>query len=240
MADKTISQLDSVATVDGTEDFEIQQGSLGKKITLSQINKWPGNKIEPLTGTVSANTVYIIAEGEATYLCVIPKEYLVASSNGPFTLTLTTGVGGKENVIVPITKTGDTILSPSLIFNVYVDSAGNVMSDNFFIVGSNANGTWERKSTGEMSVRRSDGSVRNYSDTINSNIGTYGWSFFYAAVAYTFPAAFSSAPESVVVNCKDGIGNAQAIITTGFNAVPYVYYITYTINSYSANGRWRA
>jgi hypothetical protein len=123
---KAISVQDSA----GTEVFELNNGKLRlKSVQFCEI-------IRPLTGTVSANTVYTIPEGEAVYTCIIPKEYLVASSGGPFTLTITTGVSGKENVVVPIASTAYTIKSPSLNFIVYVDSVGNVISEYFSVAAT--------------------------------------------------------------------------------------------------------
>jgi hypothetical protein len=89
-----------------------------------------------LTGTLSANrtmTLYLDTStlyGRKAYTVNIPAATLVASSGGPYTITLTTGVSGKKTVAVPILITGSTALLNGLVFAVYVDAAGNVYSTN--------------------------------------------------------------------------------------------------------------
>lgn len=101
----------------------------GDYTSIENIKEFAANILSPLTGTVSANTTYKIPEGERVYTCVIPKAFLAASSGGPFILTLTTEISGKETVLIPILITGSTTLPKSLVFTVYVDAVGNVYSD---------------------------------------------------------------------------------------------------------------
>lgn len=107
--------------------------------------------ILPLSAAISANFVYnTIPNTQGQYSIYIPAAYLVASSGGPYTLTLSTGVAGKTTVLVPICNTGDTLLSGNLLFNVYVDALGNVTSDAWTVSGSNSNGTYIKFSDGTM------------------------------------------------------------------------------------------
>lgn len=107
----------------------------GDYTSVENIKEIADNTIYPLTGTVSANTTYTIPEGEKAYTVIIPKAYLVADSGGPYALTLTTGVSGKDNVIIPISRSTVTGINKSLQFNVYVDTAGNVTSESFSYSG---------------------------------------------------------------------------------------------------------
>jgi len=111
---------------------------VGTPITPAALNNietgiFTGNTVYPLTGTVSSDTTYTISVYPQMMTVIIPKAYLVASSGGPYTLTLTTGVSGKETVIVPIASVYYSITSNSLRFGVYIDSEGNVTSDDFSI-----------------------------------------------------------------------------------------------------------
>jgi hypothetical protein len=84
-----------------------------------------------VSGTASANrtiTLYTDSNnGHKKYQVYIPATCLVASSGGPYTLTITTGSG--NSVYIPIAAQGSLILSSSLLFNIYVDSSGNVTSN---------------------------------------------------------------------------------------------------------------
>jgi len=88
--------------------------------------------IQPLSAQISSNTTYTLTGGEATEgmkTVLIPSAYLVASAGGPFTLTITTGLGTTETVT--ISAAGSTIVSGDLIFNIQVDASGNVNAQWF-------------------------------------------------------------------------------------------------------------
>jgi len=91
------------------------------------------NEIIAISGTTSSNrtiTLYFNAStqnGVKSYKVYIPSASLVAGSGGPYTLTITTGLG--TSVGVPIIENGLTPTLRNLLFSIYVDSLGNVSSD---------------------------------------------------------------------------------------------------------------
>ena len=94
------------------------------------------NEIIAISGTTSSNrtvTLYFNAStqnGVKSYKVYIPSASLVASSGGPYTLIITTGSG--SSVYVPISANGDALHTPgsNLLFNIYIDSIGNVTADS--------------------------------------------------------------------------------------------------------------
>jgi len=112
---------------------------------LDAINAPP---VAPITAPISGNTVYNIGTDVTFQTIWITAANLKASAGGPFTLTLTTGSG--STVVIPIGASTDTILSGDLLFDIYVDSSGNVISKDWTISGSNANGNYEYSSGGNL------------------------------------------------------------------------------------------
>ncbi len=161
-------------------------GSLNINISSSNYTGTIGditNEIIAISGTTSSNitvTLYFNAStqnGVKSYKVYIPSASLVAGSGGPYTLTITTGSG--NSVWVPISATGNTLYSTSgvsnnLMFNIYVDSSGNVTSDDWQISGSNSYGSF---------VQFADGTMVCYRN------GT-----FTSGVVYPFPVVFASSP----------------------------------------------
>jgi hypothetical protein len=137
-----------------------------------------------VSGTASANiTISLYTDsnnGHKKYQVYIPATCLVASSGGPYTLTITTGTG--SCVYVPIAQNGDTLLSPSLLFNIYVDSNGNVTSDDWQISGSNSNGKWLRYADGTL--------FQQMYAKINGTAPAYGFFSDWNPRTVTFPASF--------------------------------------------------
>ncbi len=137
-------------------------GSLNINISSSNYTGTIGditNEIIAISGTTSSNrtvTLYFNAStqnGVKSYKVYIPSASLVAGSGGPYTLTITTGSG--NSVWVPISATGNTLYSTSgvsnnLMFNIYVDSSGNVTSDDWQISGSNSYGSFVQFADGTM------------------------------------------------------------------------------------------
>jgi len=145
------------------------------------------NEIIAISGTTSSNrtvTLYFNAStqnGVKSYKVYISSASLVAGSGGPYTLTITTGSG--NSVWVPISATGNTLYSTSgvsnnLMFNIYVDSSGNVTSDDWQISGSNSNGSFVQFADGTMECRALIPGA------------TYG-------STQTFPGAFTARPEGL-------------------------------------------
>jgi hypothetical protein len=89
-------------------------------------------------------------------------------------------------VYVPIIKNGDTLLSGNLLFNIYVDSSGNVTSDAWKIAASNSKGAYALSSSGELTCDYTDGA----SYTTASSFGTIY--YYNTALTYNFPIYFYS------------------------------------------------
>jgi hypothetical protein len=144
--------------------------------------------LAPLSAALSADFSYsAIPNVPGIYPIKIPAAYLKASAGGPFTLTLSTGVIGKDSVLVPIAKSTDTIDSGPLLFDVEVDAVGNLTSKAWDIDGHNSNGSW---------VKFADGTLRQRLFTSSSvAISTAYGSLFIGAISWTFPVTcFSSTP----------------------------------------------
>jgi hypothetical protein len=198
-----------------------------------------GAPIEPLSSSVTANaTVTLPSTYPSQYQIYIPAAYLVAYSGGPYTLIITTGVSGKTTVLVPICKNGDTLLSGSLLFNIYVDTTGNVTSDAWSILASNARGSYSALSNGEMEAR-----IRAVSEA-NGSAGAGAPCPYYGLKTWGFPAVFNtidyvdSVPStSPGPDCIGGYvqsvnqASAQLIVYQSANSA--IYILGY------AKGRWR-
>ena len=81
--------------------------------------------VTPLSGKIGANTTFTLPIKTAgTQTVLITASYLVASAGGPFILTITTGTG---NVVkVPISAFGAAVPASDLVFEIFVDTSGNV------------------------------------------------------------------------------------------------------------------
>jgi len=196
------------------------------------------NEIIAISGTTSSNrtiTLYFNAStqnGVKSYKVYIPSASLVAGSGGPYTLTITTGSG--DSVWVPISATGNTLYSTSgvsnnLMFNIYVDSSGNVTSDDWQISGSNSNGSF---------IQFSDGTMEEY------KLGTI--------TAYptliTFPVPFID--TTYEINGNGEIANSANMVSSNpaSRLVGSIYAWVYDANAtphtsglinWRASGRWR-
>jgi len=144
-----------------------------------------------ITGTISTNRVLTLQPADATSLVGQKKYYvyidaatLVASSGGPFTITIKIASGA--TVIVPVAASGTTIDSGALYFAIYVDSAGNVTSDSWQISGHNANGAYTQFSGGTaiLSVSITDTPT---SLTSSNAFGTTAGTMYYFLDTCTYP-----------------------------------------------------
>lgn len=130
-----------------TGDFKKDEAAIRKSILdlLDKINTT--TTIQPIPGKVSSDVTYIV-NGLGVQTVLIKATSLKASSGGPYRLTITSGTG--SDVLVPIAASGDTILSGDLLFDIYIDSSGNVISKAWEISGSNTDGVYSKTSTGDM------------------------------------------------------------------------------------------
>lgn len=202
------------------------------------------NLVEPLSAQIAANTTYTLTAGEATEgmkTIFIPSAFLVASAGGPFTLTISTGLG--TDSLVHISANGDTITSGDLMFDIHIDDSGNIATKSWEISGSNANGKYRKAHTGEMRQRGTTSVTTdtafapsfykavavtvilpcpfNTIDTINATTNAGG-----ASVGSTYISQQGGAPAPSVTQFAVGVWNSM-------NATAYGIYWT-------ADGRWRA
>lgn len=190
-----------------------------------------------LAGSLASNASFVLPSVASIYKMSIPTSLLVASSGGPFVLTLTTGKSGTSSVYVPIAANGDTLQSPSLLFNIYVDSAGNVASDSFSVDGSNSNGSWIKYSDGTMIC----------TGYFSASLGTVNWGPYYASYGgnLNFPAAFISTPRAFT-SFGGSSSNTYSTFVAGLSSTYINVYVlkfysatATTQYSYIAIGRWR-
>jgi hypothetical protein len=230
------------------------KGSLGWKTPtisydLSSGNRAQGygdivNDVINIIGTINANRTLTLLQpdsasvGRKKYTVIITPQ---ASSGGPFTVTLTTGVSGKQNVVIPIIKSADTLLSGILQFDIFVDSAGNVSSNSFLVRGSNSYGEYVKRSDKTMTCRFTSG-------TLSTATGGPSGGIYYTTptVILAFPEAFSAIPW-VIPTVKRGTtaltwGEVENGTTN--TTVPMVVLSTSNVGSsylsYIAEGQWIA
>lgn len=96
--------------------------------------------IFPLKAQPSGNVTYTIPNVPGILTLYIPARFLIPTAGGPFSLTITTGSGSV--VTVPIAASTDTIISGDLLFNVQIDDIGNVISNNWWVSGSDSIGPY--------------------------------------------------------------------------------------------------
>ena len=223
-------------------------GSLNINISSSNYTGTIGditNEIIAISGTTSSNrtiTLYFNAStqnGVKSYKVYIPSASLVAGSGGPYTLTITTGSG--NSVWVPISATGNTLYSTSgvsnnLMFNIYVDSSGNVTSDDWQISGSNSNGSFVQFADGTMIV------MGFQSITTSPTYGSVWW-YNWTSPSGAMAAGFISPPMVTTSFIAGGsIGGSFVYSLTGSSISVGVF--TSNLNEayiveYTAIGRWR-
>lgn len=213
--------------------------SLSDDALSSEIN----GVISPLSSTIAADTTFSeMPTTQGVYRIYIPTAYLVASSGGPFTLTLSNGVG--STILVPISASGDTITSDDLLFEVYVDPLGNLISGSWQITGSNSNGTYEKSNDGSM--------IQRGLYPVASCTFAAAGSIFLGGMVPTipFPTSFNSTEYSVAdkaySSSSEGIWTGQrgtSLRTVSQYSVYLWAFEGATINvgvEWSAVGRWRA
>jgi hypothetical protein len=76
---------------------------------------------------------------------------VASSSGGPFTVTFSTGLAGKQSVVVPVIASTSTLTSPKyMLFGLYVDAQGNVSSSEWEVSASNSDGNYTMSYDGTM------------------------------------------------------------------------------------------
>ena len=198
------------------------------------------NDIIQITGSISTNrTVTLfrdsLGNGAKKYTVIMTPQ---ASSGGPFTVTFTTGVAGKQTVAVPVNLATDTLTSGILQFDIFVDSVGNVSSSFWTVAGSNSNGSWIKFADGTMEIR--------------VNVATPTFTALAQAVTVNFPVAFidtAYTPNAVLDHEWSGVAYlfinfAKSVTTSSSNVVMSM--VSYPGGTVSANiiyftavGRWK-
>lgn len=155
------------------------------------LNALSSDPVEPITVAITGNTTYTLANERGTQTILIPEAMLKASAGGPFTLTITTGVG--DSVIVPIGASTDTIMSGDLLFDIYIDSSGNVISKDWSVYGSTTTGQY---------VKRSNGGLDQHGSSVWSMVADV-----FALYTVTFPVPFIDTTYSFTANVVNtGLG----------------------------------
>jgi hypothetical protein len=199
-----------------------------------------GTPLQPLTSTLSGNFTYSAPSTSGFYSVYIPVSYLVASSGGPYTLTIQSGSTPGSTVKVPISAFGNTIASGNLLFDIYVDSNSNVTAKDFQISGSNTNGTYVQQADGTM--------ICMFTNSVASTItgGPSGGLYYTTpSVTLTFPVPFIAVPvvsPSVKRGASTALTFGEVDMGTTINTVPMVVLSTSNAGSaylaYVAFGRW--
>ncbi len=171
-------------------------------LTWSQIASW---------GTSDA--LYGIAHAREMFFL---NEYI--SYDGGQTVAKTSYSGGEnllpEDVVVMIYLDDYERLVMGALGNLYysdwLEAGAGIVEQ-----GTNSNGEYVRFSNG-LQLARGSGTMPNPLTISNNAIGVQGWSFYFGAVAVTFAAAFSSAPDIVLGPIATLLaGRSTAPTTTG-------------------------
>ena len=196
-----------------------------------------------ISGSINANRTVNLYYNSGTQNGV--KRYTVilasvASSGGPYTVTLTTGTGA--TVVVPIAASGGTVYSNPLVFMLYVDSSGNVIDGPWKISGGNTNGSYIMFDDGTMECRYTGGSM-----TIGSSFIT--GLLYDQAPSTNFPVPFIATPM-IVYTCQNvgaGVGaywagfykNVSPSSTVSGSPIMFGNSAGPVLPGYVAIGRWK-
>lgn len=126
---------------DNEDETEVRKMGQDILVKLNQLGSaMPTLLLNVLDSAPSSNVTVTLSKAPGFYTVYIPDSFLIAQTGGPYTVTLTTGVG--DTVSIPIAPSGETITSGNLVFTIYVDSSGNVSSEAWNILGSNSSGPY--------------------------------------------------------------------------------------------------
>jgi hypothetical protein len=159
--------------------------------------------LKVLTAAQTGNAPYIVSIGTGSSTVYIPAAYLKAQSGGPYQLTIKTTTAGSSTVVIPIGASTDTILSGALLFDIYVDSSGNVTSKDWSISGSNANGNYEYSSDGILTQRGV------FPGGTTSGGGPWTTSPFFYLGSVTLPISFLDTSYSLAIIIGEGSSTFQ-------------------------------
>lgn len=175
IGDQAVRQAVSKSTLDLLDKINTSYSELSAAVSsVIQI-------LFPLPSPPSNDISFTVPSQPGLYTIYIPAANLVAGSIGQWTLTLTTGKGSP--VSIPISSSGDSILSGNLVFDIYVDSDGNISSKDWSIRASNSFGQYNLRSDGSL---RQFGFVPQASRTFTAG----GSVFVTGPVDITFPRSF--------------------------------------------------
>jgi hypothetical protein len=139
-----------------------------------------------VSGTISASKTFqmffndLTLKGNKNYKVCFN---VVSSYAGLLTVTFSTGIANKQNVIVPVIDSNSTLTSPKyMYFDLYVDSLGNVTCNSWRVSGHNSKGSFSMFGDGTMDVRFVSVGQMAHATTVE------------------FPMAFIAAPESLQIS----------------------------------------
>ena len=191
-----------------------------------------------ISGSINANRTVNLYYNSGTQNGV--KRYTVilasvASSGGPYTVTLTTGTGA--TVVVPIAASGGTVYSNPLVFMLYVDSSGNVIDGPWKISGGNTNGSYIMFDDGTMECWGSS------SPSTAMTTAVAGW--YWGSGTITYPVAFIALTPGII----EGAAGSRIILgapTGTYSATSFGFYALDNVSETStpliiwrAVGRWK-
>jgi hypothetical protein len=165
------------------------------------------------------------------------------SSGSAYNITIQSSKGGTSTVIVPIAASGDTITSGDLLFDIYIDTNGNITNKSFTVSGSNASGSWVKFADGTMECWTI--SALTASQTGASATGKPGP--YYGMFPWVFPVQFIGLHYATGVlvrtnsSADGGEGYVFAESTSGCTLVGYsseVAMAGFWMSGY-AKGKWK-
>jgi hypothetical protein len=199
--------------------------------------------LQPITSQPSGPLTYFMPSLNGnflpgSYLMYIPSKYLVASSGGPYNLTILSQKKNTSTVLVPIIENGDTILSGNLFFWVYVDSSGNVTSAQWQVDASNSStGNYIQKSDGSATADFTDGTART-TTTQNGVVFYYGGNYSLPITFYSIQKAIATANYQINMTWGGDISiismSLIALYMTGSASIAIGY------PGFHIEGRWHA
>jgi len=222
---------------DKEDETEVRKLAQDVLVKLNQLDEaTPSLLLNAITKAASGNVTYSLPKTPGFYTIFIPSAYLTAQTGGPYLLTLTTNLSARSVVTVPIGASTDTILSGDLLFDIYVDSSGNVISKDWTISGSNANGTYIKYMTGGM---------EQFNLTSPFASSTASGSLFFGTVSVTFPTVFIAIPAVSSTAQSNSLGLVWSGFSSTITASGFSLFKIADVNgdtgycSWHAIGRWK-
>ena len=193
-----------------------------------------------ISGAISTNRTVNLYYNSGTKNGVKPYTvlcYANASSGGPYTVTLATGVG--SSLVISVPASGSTLYGTPTMLCIYVDSNGNVCSVGSIVEsGSNTNGSW---------IKFADGAMECWGSTARTATSVLIVATIYRspAAVIAYPAAFIAVVYPQFNGSDDSLsntwpGSTDTETVNGCNSYAWSSSATAsTILRWHAIGRWK-